>query len=68
MSTHQASADDFRLVDLFSPGDAFADPRSQAPAVEPATRPSVGGSPESMVFVNPLFATVRQAGRFDDAQ
>jgi hypothetical protein len=57
-----ASPDEhFRVLDLFSPNDAHADPRHQAPAAESATGPAVGGSPESLVFVNPLFAAVRDA-------
>jgi hypothetical protein len=49
----------FRVTDLFSPGDAFADPRAQRPAAEPATRPSAAGVPDSFVFVNPLFSSPR---------
>lgn len=51
--------DHHRVTDLFSPNDAHADPRSQRPAAEPATRPSVGGSPASFAFANPLFSTPR---------
>lgn len=51
--------DNFRVTDLFSPSDAHADPRSQRPAAEPATRPSAAGVPESFVFVNPLFSSPR---------
>ncbi|HLP24132.1 MAG TPA: hypothetical protein VK477_00540 [Acidobacteriota bacterium] len=53
------SEDNFRMTDLFSPNDAFAHPRSQAAAAEPATRPSVAGAPDSFVFVNPLFSSPR---------
>ena len=53
------SEENFRVTDLFSPQDAFADHRAQRPAVEPATRPSVAGVPDSFVFVNPLFSTPR---------
>jgi len=53
------SEETFRVTDLFSPNDAFADPRSQRPAAEPATRPSAAGVPDSFVFVNPLFSTPR---------
>lgn len=56
-SSSNCSEENFRVTDLFSPSDAFAHPRSQAAAAEPATRPSVAGVPESFVFVNPLFAS-----------
>lgn len=59
MSDVPSDRDDFRLADLFSPGDAHADPRSQRPAAEPATRPSVGGAPASFSFTNPLFERPR---------
>jgi hypothetical protein len=53
------SDDNFRVMDLFSPSDPFAHSRSQVPAPESATRPSVAGAPDSFVFTNPLFAPVR---------
>lgn len=57
-----ASPDEhFQVLDLFSPNDAHADPRHQAPAAPSATTPADGGSPDSLVFVNPLFATIRDA-------
>lgn len=57
-SSHR-SEENFRVTDLFSPNDAYADPRSQRPAAEPATRPSAAGVPDSFVFVNPLFSSPR---------
>ena len=59
MTPLPSDRDDFQVADLFSPGDAHADPRSQLPASEPATRPSVGGAPASFSFTNPLLERPR---------
>lgn len=61
MNASAAPDEHFRVLDLFSPNDAHAEPRHQAPAASPATDPAVGGPPESFAFVSPLFARVREA-------
>jgi hypothetical protein len=53
-----SSADDFRLVDLFSPDESSAAPAARESDARATSRMS-GELPESFLFANPLFAPTR---------
>ncbi len=55
-----SSADDFRLVDLFSPDESTAFPAAGECAARAASASRMSGDlPESFLFANPLFAPNR---------
>lgn len=69
MNPANSHPDDFRVVDLFSPGEAaFASsaPEGAGPKL-PAPRMS-GEMPESFLFANPFFAPEGAAQRARDAR
>lgn len=61
------NADDFRVVDLFSPSEERSTaPASPTPGKLHTAPPRVGGRmPSSFVFANPLFAPAREVRRKD---
>lgn len=54
--TTKADSDDFRIVDLFSPGDdVFGRSTPAHPAATDPSRMATADMPPSFMFTNPLF-------------
>ncbi|MBA4137737.1 MAG: hypothetical protein C0518_10515 [Opitutus sp.] len=64
MNTNDSSADEFRLVDLFSPSETdFVPPASGNAGVGPSVpqpQRMSGELPDSFLFANPFFAPDRR--------
>lgn len=54
-----SSADDFRIVDLFSPDESTATSAARESDVRAVPPRMSGELPESFLFANPLFAPAR---------